>query len=148
MELHARYFEDFEVGERVECGSRTIGEAEVAAFAGLTQDFHPAHMDVVFATKEFGGRLVHGALTFSVVVGLTVEYNPLAFAYGYDRIRFPNAMKCGDTITAVSEVVSTRIHEKSGRGLVVKRYTGTNQEGLTVLSCEHTLAVARRGTSA
>ncbi|KDQ71328.1 MaoC family dehydratase [Streptomyces halstedii] len=145
MRLVERFFEDYTVGEAQEGGSRTLDQSDISTFAGLTMDFHPAHMNRAFAEERFGGRLVHGVLTFGLVVGLTVEYNPRAVAYGYERIRFPRPVLAGDTVSASSVVTELREHRRPGIGLVTKQYTGTNQDGETVLSCLHILAVDRRG---
>ncbi|WNI34504.1 MaoC family dehydratase [Streptomyces sp. ITFR-6] len=142
--LTERFWEDYALGEQGGGGSRTLDQSDVNTFAGLTQDFHPAHMDRAFAEERFGGRLVHGALTFGLVVGLTVEYNPRAVAYGYERIRFPKPVMAGDTVTATSVVVDIAEHRSPKIGLVTKEYTGVNQRGETVLFCRHILAVDRR----
>lgn len=139
-----RPFEEYEIGERAGGRTKTIDQSDISQFAGLTMDFHPAHVDRQFAEERFGGRLAHGVLTFGVVVGLTVEYNLLAVAYGYDRLRFPTPVFAGDTITAHSEVVELADHKNPAIGLVTKKYTGTNQRGNVVLACQHILAVQRR----
>lgn len=140
-----RFFDDYVVGEVGEGGTATITAEDVAAFAEMTHDHHPAHTDEEFAGERFGGIIAHGVLTFGVVVGLTVEYNRRAVAYGYDRIRFPGTVKAGDVITATSEVVEIAEHHRNPAiGLVTKQYTGTNQEGRTVVACRHVLAVDRR----
>jgi acyl dehydratase len=139
-----RYFEDYVLGERVDSPSKTIDQSDVNLFAGLTLDFHPAHVDEVYARTRYGRRLVHGVLTFAIVTGLNVEYNLLAVSYGYEKIRFPGAVYAGDSLHATSEVIDLRHHRRTEIGLVTKRYTGFNQDGQTVLSCEHVLAVDRR----
>jgi acyl dehydratase len=143
-----RFFEDYELGEREPERRRTVDQADISQFAGLTLDFHPAHVDRTYADPRYGGRLVHGMLTFSLVTGLNVEYNLRAISYGYDKVRFPNPMRSGDTLIATAEVVELREHRKPEIGLVVKQYTGANQDGLVVFSCQHTLAVDRRAASA
>ena len=142
--LVERFYEDYALDERGGGGSRTLDQSDINTFAGLTMDFHPAHVDRAFAEERFGGRLVHGVLTFGLVVGLTVEYNPRAVAYGYERIRFPRPVLAGDTITATSVVTDLSEHRRPGIGLVTKEYTGVNQHGDTVLACRHILAVDRR----
>ncbi|MGH1565459.1 MaoC family dehydratase [Mumia sp. DW29H23] len=139
-----RWFEEYEVGQVEPGGSAVITAADIAQFADLTHDHHPAHTDPEFAGPRFGGVIAHGVLTFGVVVGLTVEENRRAVAYGYDRVRFPSIVHAGDSITATSEVVDLREHKRPGIGLVTKRYTGVNQDGATVVVCEHVLAVDRR----
>lgn len=142
-----RYFEDYVVGEQDVERRRTVDQADINQFAGLTLDFHPAHIDETYAAPRYGGRLVHGMLTFSLVTGLNVEYNLRAISYGYDQVRFPGAVHAGDTIIARSEVVELKPHRRGTIGLVVKRYTATNQNGDVVFSCLHTLAVDCRETS-
>lgn len=139
-----RCFEDYQLGERDQERRRTVDQADVNQFAGLTLDFHPAHIDSTYADPRYGGRLVHGMLTFSLVTGLNVEYNLRAISYGYDKVRFPAAVRAGDTVTARTEVVELRAHKNPKIGLVVKQYTGINQHGEVVFSCLHTLAVDRR----
>ncbi|WP_249019152.1 MaoC/PaaZ C-terminal domain-containing protein [Conexibacter sp. S30A1] len=141
-----RYFEDYSVGERFAGPRKTVDQADVSAFAGLTWDFHPAHTDESFATERYGGRIAHGMLTFSIVTGLTVEYNLLAISYGYEKVRFPHPVRPGDTIAAAAEVKAKREHRRPDIGLVVKHYTGTNQDDAIVFVCEHILAVQRRGS--
>ncbi len=142
--LSERYFEDYEAGEADEERRKTIDQADVNTFAGLTMDFHPAHIDRTFADERYGGRLVHGVLTFAVVTGLCVEYNLRAISYGYERLRFPNPVYAGDTIIAGATVVDVAEHRKPDIGLVTKEYTARNQDGAVVMSCRHVLAVDRR----
>lgn len=142
-----RYFEDYTIGERDIERRRTVDQADTTMFAGLTLDFHPAHIDESFAAPRYGGRLVHGMLTFSIVTGLCVEYNMKAISYGYEKVRFPAPVRAGDTIVAWSEVVDVAPHRKPEIGLVTKKYTGQNQDGATVFSCLHILAVDRKAST-
>jgi acyl dehydratase len=137
-----RTFEGYEVGERYESLARTIDQSDINAFAGLTLDLHPAHLDASFADPRYGGRLAHGMLTFSLVTGLTVEYNLRAISYGYDQVRFPGSVRAGDTLRATSEVVEKRDAKRADLGLVVKQYRGLVGDSI-VFVCRHTLAVDR-----
>ena len=140
-----RWFEDYAVGQVEEGGSAVITASDIADFARLSHDDHPAHTDVEFATDRFGGLLAHGVLSFAVVVGLTMERNPRLVAYGYDRVRFPAPVLAGDTVVATAEVIDVSPHKRNPNiGLVTKAYTGTNQHGKTVLACHHIVAVDRR----
>lgn len=140
-----RWFDEYTVGRIEEAGSAVISADDIADFARITGDDHPAHVDAQFAEARFGGLLSHGVLTFAVVVGLTVEHNRRAVAYGYERIRFPAPVLAGDVIRATSEVVDIAEHPRNTAiGLVTKAYTGVNQRGTTVLACRHILAVDRR----
>ena len=96
----AIYFEDYELGHvRVTTG-RTITETDFVVHAGHTGDFFPHHMDAEFVkTTPFGQRIAHGTMMFSIGVGLTATLiNPVAFSYGYDRLRFVRPVFIGDTI--------------------------------------------------
>lgn len=143
IRIEDRFFDDYQVGERFQSMGRTIDQGDITAFAGLTLDYHPAHVDAAFAGKAYGGRIAHGMLTFAVVTGLTVEYNLAAISYGYDRVRFPNPVRAGQTLVATSEVVALRDARNPNYGLVVKHYEGTTEDGSVVFVCEHTLAVRR-----
>lgn len=141
-----RYFGAYQVGERFTSMGRTLDQGDITLFAGLTMDYHPAHVDAVFAEANYGGRIAHGMLTFAVVTGLTVEYNLEAISYGYDRVRFPTPVKAGQTLTATSEVVQLRDAKNPEYGLVVKHYEGATEGGAVAFVCEHTLAVRRTET--
>ena len=85
-------------------------------------------------------------LIFSVAVGLTAgEINPLAFSYGYDRLRFIKPVFIGDTIRGRVTVKEKRDHKKPDHGVVVEALEVFNQRNETVLACEHLLLVQRRG---
>jgi len=142
LDVVDRTFGSYEVGERFTSLGRTIDQSDVNAFAGLTLDLHPAHLDATFADRRYGGRLAHGMLTFSLVTGLTVEYNLRAISYGYDRVRFPAPVLAGHTLHATSEVVEKLDAKRPEVGLVVKQYTGLVGTDV-VFVCRHTLAVDR-----
>lgn len=144
MLLIEKFVEDYSLGEKSVTGGKTVGHSDINAFAGLTLDFHPAHIDQVFAEAQFGNRMAHGMLTFSLVTGLACEYNLRAFSYGYDKVRFLRPVFPGDTISATSEVVGIDPRPSKPHGLVRKRYEGFNNSGELVFVCEHILAVERR----
>ena len=85
-----RYFEDYAIGDGRKTMGRTITETDFVVHAGHTGDFFPHHMDAEFMkTQPFGQRIAHGTMVFSIGVGLTASIiNPVAFSYGYDRMRF------------------------------------------------------------
>ena len=82
----ARHFEDFEVGAETVTDSRTVTEADVVAFAGVSGDYNPLHVDVEFArTTPFGERIAHGLLGLAIASGLVsrtgaIEGTTLAFS--------------------------------------------------------------------
>ncbi|MGI8477065.1 MAG: MaoC/PaaZ C-terminal domain-containing protein [Thermomicrobiales bacterium] len=141
-----RHVEDYTVGAERTTGGRTITETDVVLHAGQTGDFYPHHMDAEWCkTQEFGQRVAHGTLIFSVAVGMTAgAVNPLAFSYGYDRLRFIKPVFIGDTITCTVVIAEKRDHKRPEMGLVVERLDVRNQRGETVLACDYLLLVKRR----
>lgn len=146
MQFRERYFEDYAEGEERRTLGRTITEADVVLHAGQTGDFYPHHMDAEWCkTQEFGDRIAHGTLIFSVAVGMTAgDINPLAFSYGYDRLRFVKPVFIGDTIRCTVTIAEKRPHKRADLGFVVERLTVVNQRHETVLVCDHLLLVQRR----
>lgn len=143
----SKHFEDYEIGARRETTGRTITEADIVLHAGQTGDFYPHHMDAEWCkTQPFGQRIAHGTLIFSVAVGMTAgEINPLAFSYGYDRLRFIKPVFIGDTIRGRVTIKEKRDHKKPDYGVVVEALEVFNQRDEVVLACEHLLLVNRRG---
>jgi acyl dehydratase len=142
-----RHFEDYVVGEVRTTSGRTITETDFVVHAGHTGDFFPHHMDAEFMKgTPFGQRIAHGSMTFAIGIGLTAtEINPVAFTYGYDRMRFPKPVFIGDTIRSTVTVARKEEDPKrAGYGRVVEAVTVTNQRGETVLAVEHVLMVERR----
>lgn len=87
---------------------RTVTEADVAMFAGLTGDFHPQHTDAEWAASSpFGERIAHGLLVLSLAAGL-VEFDPdevIALRRVRDVV-FKRPVKLGDTIRVSVEMGS------------------------------------------
>ena len=140
------FFEDYLEGATRTTGGRTITETDIVLHAGQTGDFYPHHMDAEWCrTQPFGQRIAHGTLVFSVAVGLTAgEINPLAFSYGYDRLRFIKPVFIGDTLHSRVTIREKRDHKRPDQGLVVEGLEVLNQRDETVLACEHLLLVKRR----
>ncbi|MER8500019.1 MULTISPECIES: MaoC/PaaZ C-terminal domain-containing protein [unclassified Mesorhizobium] len=141
------YFEDYQIGSSRMTSGRTITETDFVVHAGHTGDFFPHHMDAEFMkTTPFGQRIAHGTLVFSVGVGLTASVvNPVAFSYGYDRLRFIKPVFIGDTIrtrTTISAREDDPKRPDSGR--VVERCEVINQHGDVVLVADHIYIVERR----
>ena len=142
-----QFFEDYEVGFERRSFGRTITEADIVIHAGQTGDHFPHHMDAEWcATQEFGQRIAHGTLVFSVGIGMTAgTINPRAMSYGYDRLRFVRPVFIGDTITVTAKITEKRGHPKrSTHGIAVEAIAMTNQRQETVLVCEHLYLVERR----
>ncbi|MDP2571405.1 MaoC/PaaZ C-terminal domain-containing protein [Vibrio penaeicida] len=143
----ARYFEDYEVDEMRLTLGRTITETDFVVHAGHTGDFFPHHMDEEFCKQQpWGKRIAHGTMTFAIGIGLTAtEINPFAFTYGYERLRFPNPVYIGDTIKS-RITISKKMDDpkREGFGQVTETVEVLNQDGKTVLYCEHILLVEKK----
>lgn len=143
----ARYFEDYEMDEMRLTVGRTITETDFVVHAGHTGDFFPHHMDEEFCKQQpWGKRIAHGTMTFAIGIGLTAtEINPLAFTYGYERLRFPNPVYIGDTIKS-RITISKKVDDpkREGFGQVTETVEVLNQDGKTVLYCEHILLVEKK----
>ena len=138
------YFEDYSVGAQRKTSGRTITETDVILHAGHSGDFFPHHVDAEFARKtSFGERIAHGTMTFTIGIGLTAtQINPVAFTYGYDRLRFPKPVFIGDTIyTRVTIKAKEEDAKRPGFGRVVEACEVINHRGDVVLYCEHILIV-------
>jgi acyl dehydratase len=138
------YFEDYVVGAHRSTSGRTITETDIVVHAGHSGDFFPHHVDAEFArTAAFGQRIAHGTMTFAIGIGLTAgQINPVAFTYGYDRLRFPKPVFIGDTIhTRVTIKSKEEDTKREGFGRVVEACEVMNQRGEVVLYCEHILIV-------
>ncbi len=138
------YFEDYTVGAQRNTSGRTITETDIVVHAGHSGDFFPHHVDAEFARKTpFGQRIAHGTMTFAIGVGLTAtQINPVAFTYGYERLRFPKPVFIGDTIhTRVTIKSKEEDAKRPGFGRVVEACEVLNQRDEVVLYCEHILIV-------
>ncbi len=145
--MEARYFEEYELGSMRTTMGRTITETDIVVHAGQTGDFYPHHMDAEWCqTQEFGQRIAHGTLIFSIGVGMTAGIvNPVAFSYGYDHLRFIQPVYIGDTIHVRVIIKDKRPHPKrEGYGIVVEQCEILNQKENLVLVCDHLLMVEKQ----
>ncbi len=141
------YFEDYEIGTSRKTSGRTITETDFVVHAGHTGDFFPHHMDAEFMKEtSFGQRIAHGTLVFSIGVGLTASViNPVAFSYGYDRLRFIRPVFIGDTIHTRTTIAAKEDDPKrAGAGRVIERVEVVNQRSEVVLAADHIYIVERR----
>ena len=140
-----RYFEAFEVGEAIETPARTITEADVVTFAGLSGDYNPLHTDAEFAKETmFGERVAHGLLGLSVVSGLawrTGFMEGTADALISVETKFRNPVKFGDTIRARFEVKQKKAMKRLGGGFVTFNVVVLNQRDETIQKGDWTVLI-------
>ena len=114
--------------------SKTISEADVYLFAGITGDFHPIHVNEEFAkATRYQGRIAHGALAVGLmsaaIGGLCLRIPPPGVVSMRYEVDFTGPISFGDTITA--EVTVAEKHDD--RNEIVLRALATNQRGETVM---------------
>ena len=143
-----KYFEDFQVGEKIVTRGRTVTEADIVNFASLTGDWYPLHVDVEFAKKsQFGERIAHGMLVLSLASGLfspeyVLKWAFIAF-YGMDNVRFTVPTKIGDTLHAEWEVIDKEDKGKKN-GVIAFRQSIKNQREEDAAICIMKVLVAKR----
>ena len=142
-----RVFAEFEIGQRYVTPARTITEADIAAFAGLTGDYNPVHTDEEFAAAtDFGGRIAHGPLGIGIAFGLASRLDLIdgtvvaLLGVTWD---FKAPTRAGDTIHAVVDVVETRAVKNPEHGLVALAMTLVNQQGIVAQSGSARLLMRR-----
>jgi acyl dehydratase len=141
------YYEDYVVGSQRETSGRTITEADLVIHAGHSGDYFPYHVDAEFArTTPFGQRIAHGTMTFTIGIGLTAsQINPVAFTYGYDKLRFPKPVFISDTIrTRITVKDKQEDPKRKELGRVIEACEVLNQRNEVVMYCEHILLVSVR----
>jgi acyl dehydratase len=141
-----RYFEEIEVGEEYESPGRTVTEADIVMFAGLSGDYNVLHTDAEFMKKTmFGERIAHGLLCLAIQSGLftraTAPYATLGF--GGLRWKFKAPVKIGDTIRLRAKVVDKKDLEPD-RGLITLDRTILNQRDEVVQQGQTDLIVQKR----
>lgn len=141
------FFEDFSQGMRMETAGKTITEADIVNFAGISGDWNRIHLDEEFAKKTiFGRRIAHGLLTLAITSGLITrlrltEDSLIAF-YGIEKLRFTKPVFIGDTIRAIVEVEGKE--DKGDYGVVAFKVSTLNQNDEVVMVATFKTAVKKR----
>ncbi|HUV95461.1 MAG TPA: MaoC/PaaZ C-terminal domain-containing protein [Anaerolineae bacterium] len=147
---HARgyFFEEFSVGQEVESPARTVTEADVVQFAGLSGDYNQLHTDAEFARKTpYGKRIAHGLLGLSIASGLAARTGFIegtAQAFIGLTWKFKAPIFFGDTIRLRARVMRTRSMPRMTGGMVVFAITILNQDDKRVQQGEWTLLLRGR----
>ncbi len=111
--------------------AKTLTEADVVLFGGLTGDMNPMHMnDVAARASRFGGRVVHGMLSASLISAVLGNHLPgPGSIYLGQTLRFTAPVRIGDTVTA--QVTVTTVDPEKRR--VRLETVCTNQDGTVVV---------------
>lgn len=126
--------------------TKTFSDEDVRAFARISTDTNPVHLDDSYAvTTRFGRRIVHGMLTAGLISAVLGNDLPgPGTIYLSQSLQFKAPVYVGDTVTATVEVTAIR----EGRGIVTLATTCTRQDGTVVISGEAVVLVPAEGDSA
>jgi len=147
-----RHFEDLEVGHSLLTHRRTVSEADIVNFGGVSGDYFYMHFDAIAAKDtQFGQRIAHGYFVLSAAAGLFVSPapGPVLANYGLDNLRFVAPVAIGDTIrarlTCKRKVDRNRTDEQGrGQGVVAWDVQVTNQRDELVASYDILTLVQKR----
>ncbi|MGI9044315.1 MAG: phenylacetic acid degradation bifunctional protein PaaZ [Gemmatimonadaceae bacterium] len=130
-----KHFEEIEIGDTLITHRRTITEADIVNFAGISGDFFYAHMDDIAARESlFEKRVAHGYFVLSAAAGLFVDPapGPVLANYGLDNLRFVKPVYAGDTIqvrlTCKQKTAKDPMPDTVPQGVVAWDVEVTNQE--------------------
>src|SRR5437588_6821466 len=129
------YFDDVEIGQEWESLGRTVTEADVVNFAGISGDFNPVHVDHEYAKSTIFRRPVaHGLLVWSMSSGLSLHCPPMR-TLAFLTVRewhFRNPVFIGDTIRLRTKVLEKEARSRGRRGTIVWQRQILNQLGKVV----------------
>ncbi|MBG08733.1 MAG: phenylacetic acid degradation bifunctional protein PaaZ [Halobacteriovoraceae bacterium] len=151
-----KYFEELRIGETLITPRRTVSEADIVNFAGISGDYFYAHMDEIAAKDSlFEKRVAHGYFVLSAAAGLFVDPapGPVQANYGLDNLRFIEPVGIGDTIqaklTCMRKTRKPLRDDEKANGVVVWNVEVTNQNDemvalyniLTLVECKERKAL-------
>jgi len=135
--MRGLYWEEWEIGAEFESPARTVTEADIVAFAGLSGDYNPLHVNEEYCkTTIFGGRIAHGPLVYAIAADLLFKlhhYDDTLIAFlGFENLKFTKPVKPGDTIRARVKVLEKRESSNADRGVMKRQLQVLNQRGEVV----------------
>lgn len=144
-------YDDLGPGDRFVTAGRTVTEADIVNFAGLSADYNQLHTDREFAAKTpHGQRIAHGLLVLSIMSGLCTRLPLNKFmeqaiiGLAGLQAKWLRPVFVGDTLHVQVEVLGKEPGKKPGRGTVVFKRTAHNQNGEAVLETEWRIVMASR----
>jgi acyl dehydratase len=142
---HHLYFDDVVIGQEWESGGRTVTQADIVNFAGISGDFNPIHVDHEYAKKSyFQQPIAHGLLVQSIASGLALGMRPMRTLalLGVRDWHFRAPVFIGDTIRVKIRVLEKELKKRGTRGVIAWQHQILNQsdkivqEGTTVTVVE------------
>lgn len=145
--LHGLWFEQFEPERTFRTARRTVTEADIMAFAGLSGDFNPIHTDELHAAgSAMRGRIAHGMLVMSIATGLAVQagiFQGTLVALAGMEIQWDRPVRPGDTIGVELAVLERESEPGPKRGRVRFEVRVVNQDGKRVAQAIWRTVVSR-----
>jgi acyl dehydratase len=148
--MAGRYFDEWQVGDRVDHAiTRTVTETDNLLISTLTHNPQPMHLDAEAAkASEFGQILVNSCFTFSLTVGVSVADTTLGTLIanlGFDEVKFPKPVFCGDTLRFESACVAVRASaSRPTAGIVTWEHRAINQRGETVCTMKRSALLHKK----
>src|SRR5262249_4325533 len=143
-------YDDVEVGQEWESVGRTVTEADIVNFAGLSGDFNPIHVDHEFAkTTIFRRPIAHGILVLAIGSGLGIMFPPMR-TLAFLRIvewHFRAAVFVGDTLRIRTKVLAKEERSRGRRGVLTWQRQIVNQEDKVVQEGTTVTMVEGRGNA-
>ena len=130
------FFDDVDVGQQWRSLGRTITEADIVNFAGLSGDFNPIHIDHAFAkTTPFRRPIAHGLLVFAVGSGLGLHAPPMRTMalLAIREWQFRDPVFPGDTVYVVSKVIDKQPRARGRRAEITWHRQVFNQDGKVIM---------------
>ena len=144
------YFEEFTVGQVFDHPiRRTITETDNVLVTTLTHNPAALHLDAEYMKgTEFGKPLVNSCLTLGLMVGISVgdtTHGTTVANLGWDEVRFPKPLFCGDTIRVETEVLELRDSKsRPDNGIVIFAHRAFNQHGELAGECTRSALMLRK----
>jgi len=135
--MRGLYWEEWDIGAEFESPARTVTEADIVMFAGISGDYNPLHINEEYCkTMPFGTRVAHGPLVYAIAAGLLFQlhlYDDTLIAFlGFEKLMFTKPVKPGDTIRARIKVLEKRETSNAERGVMKRQLQVLNQRGEVV----------------
>lgn len=152
FERRGLHFEEFEMGQKIVTTGRTVTEADIVTFAGLSGDYNQIHTDMEFSKgTPYGQRIAHGLLGLSIASGLAMrtgvlEGTVLAFRE-INEWKFVKPVFIGDSVHVEMEVLETKALPRIGAGSVLISLELINQRKETVMKGQWTVLVISRASA-
>jgi len=143
------YFDDFHVGQKFVTKARTVTEADVVNFAGLSWDHNQLHTDAEYAARTgFGRRVAHGILGIAIHSGLSYQLTEKTILAILELTwQFKQPIYIGDTIHVEQTVKEMRDTSKEDRGILTFEKEIINQHQEVVQTGTTTILLVKRGYS-